>query len=97
MTSHDHDTRSREEVLLQRYFLDRLRHLVLRTIYVHPHLAPHDFRHRFLNRAILSVYGDCRALGVGEEARVILHALRHDLSEYTARQPSRSSETPNRD
>jgi hypothetical protein len=41
-----------------------------------PRLAPEDWRMKLLDKALYSTYGDCVAVGVGQEAQALSTALR---------------------
>jgi hypothetical protein len=55
----------------QAFFLERLARLNRKTTLLGRYLVPTDRRLQLLNRALLSTYEDCRALGVGKEAQKI--------------------------
>lgn len=56
----------------QAFFLERLARLNRKTVLLGRYLVPTDRRLQLLNRALLSTYEDCRALGIGEDARHVL-------------------------
>jgi hypothetical protein len=57
--------------VVQRFFLGRLESLVAaRRV---PQASLERWQTRLLNHAIYSTYCDCVALGIGEEARSVLH------------------------
>ena len=56
----------------QTFFLERLARLDRKATLLGCYLVPTDRRLQLLNRALLSTYDDCRALGVGESAREAL-------------------------
>ena len=57
----------------QVFFLERLTRLNRKTVLLGRYLVPTDRRMQLLNRALLSTYEDCRLIGVGEEARQLIH------------------------
>ena len=57
----------------QAFFLERLARLNRKTALLGRYLVPTDRRLQLLNRALLSTYEDCCLLGVGEEARQLIH------------------------
>ncbi len=57
----------------QAFFLERLTRLSRKTALLGRYLVPTDRRMQLLNRALLSTYEDCRLVGVGEEARQLIH------------------------
>ncbi len=56
----------------QTFFLERLGRLDRKTTLLGRYLVPTDRHRQLLNRALLSTYDDCRALGVGEAAQKVL-------------------------
>jgi len=57
----------------QMFFLERLTRLNRKTALLGRYLVPTDRRMQLLNRALLSTYEDCRLIGVGDEARRLIH------------------------
>lgn len=61
--------------IIQRFFLARLEHL--EGLRQNPELHSESWHGMLVNRAVYSTYRDCVALGLADEARMILRGEEH--------------------
>lgn len=77
-TSHEQSAtpvrESAQHTTQQAFFLERLARLNRKSTLLGRYLIATDRRMQLMNRALLSTYEDCRALGVGEEAQALLES-----------------------
>ena len=63
---------------MKRFFLERLTRLTKKSALLSRYLVPTDRRMRLLNHAILTTYEDCRAVGIGVEAKIVIDESRRE-------------------
>lgn len=60
----------------QAMFIQRLRDLLDKRRQLEGRLSRNDWHQRLLDKALYSTYRDCLALGLGDEARELIHEAR---------------------